>query len=266
MLTNVFLKTLRDRRRGLFFWVLGVVLLAVLMAAFFPTIRDMPSIAEYMELLPAELMALFGGDFGDYTTPEGFLNGELFGFMYPLMLLIFTIGFASGAIAGEEEQGTLDLLLSHPIRRWKLVLEKSAAMVVSLFIIAAFLWAALLIAGAVIDMGLNPLRLAAVCFAGALLAIMFGTLALAVGCARGKKALAIGVAGALGFVSYIVNALAPIVDWLEPFQKFSPFYYYNSTNPLGNGLDLGHAGVLVGLALVFLVVALASFQRRDLSV
>jgi ABC-2 type transport system permease protein len=266
MLTNVFLKTLRDRRRGFFFWVLGLVLLAVLMAAFFPTIRDMPSIAEYMELLPEELMALFGGDFGDYTTPEGFLNGELFGFMYPLMLLIFTIGFASGAIAGEEQDGTLDLLLSHPVKRWKLVLEKFAALVVSLLGIAVFFWLALLIAGAVIDMGLSPLRLAAVCFSGALLATMFGALGLAVGCARGKKTLAMGIAGAIGFVSYIVNALGPMVDWLEPAQKFSPFYYYNSSDPLSNGLDWGHAALLLGLALVFLAVALVTFQRRDLSV
>ncbi len=266
MLANVFLKTLRDRRRGFLFWSVGLALLAVMMVAFFPTIRDMPSISEYMEALPAELMALFGGDFADYTTPEGFLNNELFFMMYPLILLVFTIGFASGAIAGEEERGTLDLLLSHPIRRWQLVVEKFAAMTVSLLGIAAVFWLALLVAGEVIDMGLSPLRLAAVCFAGALLAVMFGALALAVGCARGKKTLAIGITGALGFVTYIVNALAPMVYWLEPFQKFSPFYYYNSTDPLSNGLDVGHAALLLGLALVFLAVALVTFQRRDLSV
>ncbi len=266
MLTSVFLKTLRDRRRGLLYWGIGLALQATLMVAFFPTIRDMPSIAEYMEMLPAELMALFGGDFGDYTTPEGFLNGELFGFMYPLMLLIFTIGFASGTIAGEEEQGTLDLLLSHPVRRWRLVAEKFAALVVSLLGIVSFFWLALLVAGTVIDMGLNPLRLAAVCFSGTLLAAMFGALALAVGCARGKKALAMGMAGAIGFVSYMLNGLAPLVDWLEPVQKFSPFYYYNSTDPFSNGLDFVHAALLFGLTLVFLVVALVTFQRRDLSV
>lgn len=266
MLTNVFLKTLRDRRRGLFFWGLGLVLLAVMMAAFFPTIRDMPSMADYIEALPAELMAMFGGDFGDYTTPEGFLNAELFFLMYPLLLLVFTIGFASGAIAGEEEKGTLDLLLSYPIRRWQLVLEKFAAMAVSLLGIATVFWLALLIAGAVIDMGLSPLRLGAACFAGALIAIVFGALALAVGCATGKKALAVGVTGALGFLTYIVNALAPMVDWLEPFRKLSPFYYYSAADPLSNGLDLGHAALLLGLALVFLAVALVTFQRRDLSV
>jgi ABC-2 type transport system permease protein len=266
MLSNVFLKTLRDRRRSLLFWGIGLSLLAIMMAAFFPTIRDMPSLGDFMELLPAELMALFGGNFEDYNTPEGFLNGELFGFMYPLMLLIFSIGFAAGAVAGEEEEGTLDLLLSHPVKRWKLVTEKYAALVVSLLGIAAFFWVALLAAGGVIDMGLNPLRLAAVCFSGVLLATMFGAVALAIGCARGKKTLALGVAGALGFLSYIINGLAPLVDWLEPFRKFSPFYYYNAADPLTNGLDFGHAAILLGLAAVFLAVAVFTFRKRDLSV
>ncbi len=266
MLANTFLKTLRDRRRGLLCWGIGLSLLAILMAAFFPTIRDMPSLGDFMELFPPELMALFGGNFEDYNTPEGFLNGELFGFLYPLMLLIFSVGFGAGAIAGEEQEGTLDLLLSHPLRRWQLVIEKFAALVVSLLGIAAFFWLALLAAGAVIDMGLNPLRLAAVGFSGVLLAVMFGALALAVGCARGKKTLALGVAGALGFVSYIINGLAPLVDWLEPFRKFSPFYHYNVADPLTNGLDYGHAAILLGLAIIFLAMAIVTFRKRDLSV
>lgn len=266
MLSNVFLKTLRDHRRSLLFWGIGLSLLAIMMAAFFPTIRDMPSIDQFMELLPAEMMALFGGDFGDYSTPEGFLNGELFGFMYPLMLLIFAVGFAGSTIAGEEQDGTLDLLLSHPVKRWRLVVEKYAALVVSLLGIAAFFWLALLAAGSVIDMGLNPLRLAAICFSGTLLAAVFGAMALAVGCARGKKTLALGVTGAIGFTSYIVNGLAPLVDWLEPLRGLSPFYYYKAADPLSNGLDIGHAAVLVGMALVFLAIAVFAFRKRDLSV
>jgi ABC-2 type transport system permease protein len=70
----------------------------------------------------------------------------------------------------------------------------------------------------------------------------------------------------LGFLSYIINGLAPLVDWLQPFQKFSPFYYYNAADPLTNGLDPGHAAILLGLAAVFLAVAIFTFRKRDLSV
>ena len=64
----------------------------------------------------------------------------------------------------------------------------------------------------------------------------------------------------------MLNALAPLIDWLKPFQVASPFYYYIDANPLQNGLDPVHAGVLIGISIVFLVIAVITFERRDLSV
>lgn len=266
MLRNIVLKTLRDRRRSLLFWGLGLVALAAMMVAFYPVIREATFISDYLESFPEEFMALFAGEITDYASPEGFLNGELFFLMYPLLLMVFAIGFGSGATAGEEENGTLDLLLSNPLNRWRLVLEKFTAMVVCTLLLIIVFWATLAIGGAIIDMGLNLLRLAAVCFSGFLLAIVFGAVALAMGCARGKRGLSMGVCGALAVYSYILNALAPLIDWLEPFQVASPFYYYIDANPLSNGLDLVHVAVLIGLAVLFLGIAIFTFERRDLAV
>jgi len=186
--------------------------------------------------------------------------------MYPLLLLVFAVGFGSGAIAGEEEKGTLDLLLSNPLNRWRVVLEKYIGMIICTLILIIVFWATLAIGGAIIDMGLNLARLAAVCFSGFLLAIAFGSVALTIGCARGKTGVAMGVGGALGVYAYMLNALAPLIGWLEPFQVASPFYYYIEANPLSNGLDPVHAGVLIGLSIVFLVIAIVTFERRDLAV
>ena len=266
MLRNIILKTLRDRRRSLLFWGLGLVALAAIMVAFYPVIRDATFISEYLESFPEEFMALFAGEVVDYTSAEGFLNGELFFLMYPLLLLVFAIGFGSDAVAGEEERGSLDLLLSNPLNRWRLVLEKFTAMAVCTMLLTIVFWATLAIGGAAIDMGLNLLRLAAVCFSGFLLAIAFGAVALAMGCARGKRGLSMGVAGALGVYGYMLNALAPLIDWLEPFQVASPFYYYIDANPLSNGLDPLHAAVLIGLTVFFLGIAIIAFERRDLAV
>lgn len=266
MLRNIVLKTLRDRRRSLLFWGLGLVILAVVLILFYPVIREATFISEYLESFPEEFMALFAGEITDYASPEGFLNGELFFLMYPLLLMVFAIGFGSGAIAGEEEHGTLDLLLSNPLNRWHLVLEKFIAMLVCTMLLTIVFWATLAIGGAAIDMGLNLVRLAAVCFSGFLLAIAYGALALAVGCARGKRGLSMGVAGALGVYGYMLNALAPLIDWLEPFQVASPFYYYIDANPLSNGLDPLHAAALIGLTVFFLGIAIVTFERRDLAV
>jgi ABC-2 type transport system permease protein len=266
VLRNVLLKTLRDRRRSLLFWGLGFIVLAVVLILFYPVIRDATFITEYLESFPKEFLALFAGEVTNYASPEGYLNSELFFLMYPLLLLVFTIGFGSGAIAGEEENSTLDLLLSNPLNRWRLVLEKFAAMVVCTLILAIVFWATLAIGGVAIDMGLNLLRLAAACFSGFLLAIAYGAIALAVGCARGKRGLSMGVGGALGVYGYMLNALAPLIDWLEPFQAASPFYYYIDANPLTHGLNPVHAAILIGLTIFLLGIAIVTFERRDLAV
>jgi ABC-2 type transport system permease protein len=263
---NIVLKTLFDRRRSLLFWCIGLILLGAILLAFFPVIRDATFISEYLEAFPEEFLALFAGEVTDYTSPEGYLNGELFFLMYPLLLLVFAVGFGSGAVAGEEEKGTLDLLLSNPLQRWRVVLEKYLAMLIFGLILIFVFWATIAIGGAIIDMGLNLLRLAAICFSGFLLAMAFGSVALAIGCARGKAGIAVGMGGALGVYAYMLNALAPLIDWLEPFQVASPFYYYIDANPLQNGLDPVHAGVLIGISVVFLVIAIVTFERRDLSV
>jgi ABC-2 type transport system permease protein len=265
MLRNTFLRALRDRRRSLLFWGVGLALLSVMMILIYPAIRDAPGIAEYLEVLPEELLALFAGEVVDYTTPEGFLNGELFFLMFPLLLLVFGIGFGA-SLAGEEENGTLELLLANPIPRWRLVVDRFAAMTVSFLLLGAVSWATLAIGSEAIDMGLDLARLAAVIFSASLLGTVHGSFALAAGCLRGRRGLAIGIASALAVYGYLLNALAPLIDWLEPFRGLSAFYYYSAANPLSNGLDAGHAGVLLGLTALFLAAAIISFQRRDLAV
>ena len=49
--------------------------------------------------------------------------------MLPLLLLVFAIGLGARAIAGSEQEGTLELLLSNPVTRRTVVAERYLAMV-----------------------------------------------------------------------------------------------------------------------------------------
>ncbi len=263
MLSNVFLKTLRDCRRSLPLWGIGMALLALWVIVLYPTIGGI--YADYLEDLPPSL-AIFMGGVSDIASPEGYLSIEIFSFMVPLLFLVLTIGFGGSTIAREEERGTLDLLLSNPISRWRVVVEKFAAMAVITMLVALFLWLGLAIGATIANVEISFLRMAEATLSGALLGLAFGTLALAVACATGKRGLSIGVAAALGIVSFFLNGFAPLVEVLEPYRKLSPFYYYSGAEPLINGLNLGHAAILLGFTLLLVAVALITFERRDLAV
>jgi ABC-2 type transport system permease protein len=46
----------------------------------------------------------------------------------------------------------------------------------------------------------------------------------------------------------------------------SPFYYYGAGLPLVKGIDWPHVALLFGVAVLFLVLALRAFERRDIAV
>jgi ABC-2 type transport system permease protein len=266
MLRNVFLKTLRDQRRSLLWWALGLVAYGTFIMLFWPSVADFEGLDEFMDQYPEDLMALFAGDVKDIGSPEGYLEAEVFFIFAPLLFIIFATAAGSGAIAGEEGQGTLDLLVSNPVSRRQVVLQKFEAMVVAALVLAFAFWLALAIAALAVGMEIGTWHLAAAVLSAALLGIAFGAVALAVGCATGNRGLSIVVAAVAAVVAYMLNALGPVVEPLEPLGRVSPFYYYIRADPLANGLHLGHASVLAALAAALLAVALYTFDRRDLGV
>ena len=91
MLRNILLKTLRDQRRELLWWGIGLSALALITLLFYPSFRDTSEFGELYEQLPEALAKAFVGEFSDFTSPEGFLNTQLFFFLAPLVFLILTI-------------------------------------------------------------------------------------------------------------------------------------------------------------------------------
>ena len=261
---NILLKNLRDQRKSFMWWSIGIGSLLILTILFYPSVADSPEFDELFENMPEALAKLFIGEVSDLTSPEGYLNSQLFVLLIPLMFLFFAIARGSGAIAGEEEKGTLDLLLSYPVKRSRVVMEKFGSMVVTILALAFVMWLSMAVSAVAVGMDISLVRIAEATLSGALLGLTFGTLAFALGCAKSNRGLSMGVASALGVAAYFLNALAPAVGILEPFRELSLFYYYIGADPLSNGLDLGHAAVLIGLTGIFLIVALVTFERRDL--
>jgi ABC-2 type transport system permease protein len=267
MLRNIFSKTIFERRRAAQWWIVGIIALVVMLCLFYPTIRDNNEMAKLLESYPKELLAAFGmSDITNFATPAGYLQAEVFSFMVPLLLLIFAIGLGTRAIAGEEEARTLDLLLSHPVRRSQVVLQSFAALLALTSLLGLATFGALVLGALIVDMQIGLDRLAAVTLSTTLMALFFGSLALAAGAATGKRGLSMGVTASVAAVTYLINALAPSVSALKPLQNISPFYYAASSNPLQNGLNIGHALMLALGSAVLLGLAVAAFERRDVGV
>ena len=263
-LRTITTKTLRDGRRGLLWWALGLIGLTVVTVAPYPAIREMPGLEDLLEGMPDALLALIGET--DLLSPAGYLNSQLFGSIVPILFMVYSVAAGAGAIAGEEDNRTLDLLLANPVGRTRVVVEKTLAMVIGLALLGAILWVAIYLPSVAVDMDLDPAHLAAANLSAVLFGFFMGGLALMIGAATGSRGLSIGLGVAVGVAAFLVNSLAPLVEALEPLQRLSPFYYYYGSDPLRNGLDPLHAAVLAVGGLLFVVVAVIGFRRRDVGV
>ncbi len=264
MLNNVFLKTLRDQRRSLLYWGIGLIAMAVIMSLVYPTIKSMPSINQYLNELPEGVKEMFGAGIMDYSSPTGYFGTELFSFMVPLLLLVFGIGFGANAIAGDEEKGTLGFLLTNPVPRWRVVVDKFGVLTVSMILLGFFFWAGLAVSVLGLGIDISLVKLAEATIGALALALVFASFAFMVGCVKGNKGMSLGISSGLAVMTYLLNTLGNLVSGLKDYRFLSPFYHYMEPDTLANGLAPAHILVLLGLVIVFFAISLPAFNRRDI--
>jgi ABC-2 type transport system permease protein len=173
---------------------------------------------------------------------------------------------ANAPAGGEEEAGTLEVLLSTPIPRARVLIEKALALLAGVAILAVVLFATMVAFGPFVDLGLGLGYAAAAATSMALLGAEFGVLALAVGAVTGRRGLAAAVAGVAAVVSYLLFALGGLVDEIEPWRFLSPFQHAMGSDPILGGLSGGYVVAMVAVSLAVTVLAAPLLERRDIAV
>lgn len=252
-------KTLADVRTSTI-WV-GVVSAAmgIFLVLLFPSYRDSLEGFEF-----PDAFAAFFGEAGPITTPAGFLSAEFFSWI-PLLLVTVAIIGGTGAIAGEEAAGTLDLLLAQPISRRNLLLQKSLALAVAVTLAALAAYPAFLLGTLLVDFDISAGRLFAAVLNMVPITLLYLGLALLGSAAlpgrSGAAALSIGAVVA----AYFLNTVGAAVESLETARKLSPFYWADGGHVLAHGFDWPRTLALLAIAAALLVAALEAFERREIA-
>jgi ABC-2 type transport system permease protein len=253
----------RLQARSAAIWGVLLGLSGVMMVSIFPAIADGPALEDLADSMPPGFMEAAGvEDLVSMGTITGFLQAELFGLIVPLALPFFAILAAANAIAGAEENGTIDVLMGNPLPRWQLVASYFVATAISLVGVLAifgfFLWGSALFIDAELSLGTTAEGV----FGTWPLALFFGGLAMLCSAIFHRRILAIGVSGAVLFVMYFFNVVSGLVEDLEFLKNFSAIHHYGS--PITDGIDWSSFAGLTGAALLLAAVAVLAFQKRDI--
>lgn len=254
---------LRQGRAALAIWTTAVsAMLAVCILIFPEMAADMKVIGSLFANMGV-FSAAFGMDklnFGEFT---GFFCVEC-GNVLGLGGAFYAALTASQMLCKEEKGRTAEFLLTHPVTRTRIVLEKLLAIVVQLVILNGA--AAAVTAGSVLAIGEEaPVGTMALLFAGYFLmqlelaAVTFG---ISAALRRGGAGLGLGIAA----LCYFLNLAANLTEKARFLKYITPFGYTDGAQIVADGalhagyLAAGMAYGAAGIAFAFLY-----YTKKDIA-
>lgn len=260
MLADITRLDLRLRRRSTIWYAAGMALYALVVVVLYPSFKHQTSLNS---LSGSAAAALFGIT-GPLTSPDGWLNANIYSNFFPLIMLLLTIGYGAAALAGQDEDGTLALITALPARRRAIVLQKVTAMAVQALLLAAAVAICVLI-GRGFQLNIGPASTIAVSAALLIMGLDFGLVTMTVGALTGRRGTALGIGAGLAAVSYLVSSLASALSAIRPGRYFSLFYWSAGNDQISRGVSMADFTVLIVVGLAALTAAVLAFRRADLN-
>ena len=260
-LRSVYLKTLRDYRVAILGWGIGMGLVVVSPMASVAALVTTPQARE--QLIGLASSFAWNADVVAVDTIGGYATWKIGIFIF--LLAVWPLLAGSRMLRGEEDRGSLDVLLSVPRPRVRVALEKLAAM-----------WTALLAMGVLIgllafaggqkfggDFGIGDALLYGLNLA--LICAVIGALALLISQFTQEQGPAAGWTAALLLVFIVMDMIHRVIPSTEWISRLSPIYYYNLSKPLvpSYGVNVGAMLLLLALTLILSGAAIRLFVRRD---
>jgi len=262
--------TVRRSRFAVGLGCLFMVGVGIFFAAFYAGVRPDQTMAEFMEALPAGFRRMFdilGGKYLDLLSPRGFLAMN---YTHPLVLLCMCasmVTIASRGLAGEVGAGTMDLLLTHPVRRGAVVAASGLVLAGAAILLAFALWLGHLIGVTVFPVPIEGYasQFMPVVAHSVLFALFVGMLSLLVSAGSATRGRAVGVTVVLIGVFLFVHVGAEFYQRLGWMKHLTPFGYFEPARVVSAGRVLaGDAlGLLVGAGGLALAATIV-FGRRQI--
>lgn len=262
----IFTLTLRRNLRAMLYWGIGLFVIGLYVMIVIPDMDALKQMTGLLETLPQPLLQAFGmsDDAAFMATPDGFVS---FGFFSRAVIILAIYGVIAGLgiSSNEEDQGILDVVLSLPLPRWRLIVEKFLAYSIVVVGITLLMMAGLLVGtqASTLEFSLNRIVESALSTIPLTLLVMAITVCITSFVRRRGPAVAISAVVVAG--SYLLNAIGSAAQESVAglLGRISFFAYYDSNDVMLNGLSLLNPLILSAAAILLIVVSVWAFQRRD---
>jgi ABC-2 type transport system permease protein len=253
---------LKFRRGAIIGWSLGLCFFPLMYIGIYPSVAEQMAGLADLELYKALGMSL--GTFPDWV-------GSILIVFMPLIASIYAIINGTGTLAGEEEDGRLEMIVTLPLPRWQVVTAKAIALVISsliMFLVVAvvsvFVFQSI---ESQIETDLAAMDLFNAVLSAYPLVFAVGMIGMFLAAFSPSRRIAGAISAVILVVSYFGSNLANSTTALEPFEPFFLFTYLEGTGKaVMEGQQAGNLLVLLSIGLVSFALAVFFFQGRNLTV
>ena len=267
MLTLI-IKTIKKNLTSLLIYTIISASFIWMYVALFPSFfKEREKFAEAFEAYPEGLTQAFNLEIETFLSSlEGFIAGEHFSIVWPIILIILTLSYASAAIAGEIDKGTIELLLAQPISRLKIFFAKYVS---GLAIIAAFIL--------VSNFSVVPFALLhnvdfqlqnylTISILGFLFAFAIYGICIMLSSLSSSRGRPMAITGGILIIMYALNVFSAFQESIENIKVASFFHYYDfGAAVVHNQLDTLNIAVFLAVGIITSIAAAIIFVKRDIS-
>lgn len=259
---TVWTHVLREHRRALIGWSVAVAAVTAIYVSVYPSFGG-GAMDDMIANLPEGLVKALGYD--DMSSPGGYLSSTVFALLAPILLSVYGVSLGARLIAGEEEDGTLELELAAPVTRGAVFRERLLALWTGLVLLSAVVGSSTILLALAMSIDIGVTQVAAGTVGLLLLVAGFATVALGVGAWTGRRAYALAAGAGLAAAAFVLNGVADLADaaWM---RAVSPFAWFLDAEPLVQGFVASSLLSLAAIPLLAAVFGAVRFVKRDVLV
>lgn len=267
---TVFIEEIKRGWLSTLFWGMGMAALMLFLTAIIQNNEVIEQYRTILQALPEGVLRAFGvSSIEILTTADGFV--AFAGFTYGgLIFAVYGVLSGLSITANDEDEGSLNVLLSMPLPRWQIIVEKYLAFAFGLLVVVLIMFGGIVLGSQMFNVPLNYNTMLLGCLNLMPLSLSVMAITSLIASIFSQKVVASSTAAAVVVVSYFVNVLAGSLDTETVpaaliLQKLSLFSYVDSEGlVLSGGLNLLNISLLLGLSLLLVFASIFAFERRDI--
>lgn len=258
---TIFKHELKLGRTSLFVWTAAIAFLMAVCVLIYPEMKnnmdDMNEIFSQM----GGLSEAFGLDKINYGEFLGFFCIEC-GNVLGLGGAFFASIAGISALAKEEQNHTAEFLLTHPVSRAAVYLEKLLSVAVQIIIMNIAIAAVSLLCTFAVGEQPDMKKLLLVLTAYLLLQLNVAAVCFGLSAFISGKSMGIGIGAAIGF--YFMNIVANLTEDMKLLKYITPFGYADGAEILNDGINMNYLTAGIIISAIMLIAGILRYVKKDI--